>query len=153
MGILFANALQVDVPANSEGSVEATMTVPEPIDLVVLTSHAHNFLSRFEMFAYRGGAPSKEPIYVNEDWESPAVRVLDPPLHLEAGDGVMFRCSYRNDTATKLGWGITNGEMCMPFVMYAYPPGAARRVPPTMSVAMSSSTPTLLQIGNGGFGG
>jgi hypothetical protein len=153
MGVLFANALQVDVPPNSDGSVEATMTVPEPVDLVVLTSHAHNYLTRFEMFAYRGGAPSAEPIYVNEDWESPAVSVLDPPLRLEAGDGVMFRCSYRNDTAAKLGWGITNGEMCMPFVMYSYPEGTTRGVPPTMSVAMSSTAPVVLQPGNGGFGG
>src|SRR2546425_633577 len=44
MGVLFANALQVDVAPNSQGSVEGTITVPEAIDLVVLTSHAHNFL-------------------------------------------------------------------------------------------------------------
>jgi hypothetical protein len=153
MGVLFANALTIDVAPNAEGSVEGTMTVPEALDLVVLNSHAHNFLVRFEMFLYRNGAASAEPIYVSEDWESPAIEVLDPPLHLEAGDGVTFRCSYQNTTSEKIGWGVVGGEMCMPFVMYAYPAGTTRRVPPTMSAIVTTPAPAMLELGTGAFGG
>jgi hypothetical protein len=153
MGVIFANALQVDVPPNSEGSVEGTFTVPQALDVVVMTSHAHNFLKRFEMAVYRGGVTDATPLYVTEDYESPLIQVQDPPLHLDAGDGITFRCTYQNDTAKKLNWGVVGGEMCMPFLMYADPPGAPRRVPPTMSVAMSSAKPIALAEGSVGFGG
>ena len=153
MGVLFANALQVDVEPNSEGSVEGTMTTPEAIDLVVLTSHAHNFLTHFEMHLWKGGQAVPEALYVSETAETPAVTVLDPPVHLEPGDGVTFRCTYVNHTANKVGWGVVGGEMCMPFGMYAYPAGSPRRVPPTMSALMGTPSPVALAVGTSAFGG
>jgi hypothetical protein len=153
MGVIFANALKVDIAPQSDGSVEGTLTVPEAIDLVALTSHAHNFLTRFEMYLYRDGKTASEPIYVSESYETPAVVVQDPPVRLNPGDGVTFRCTYRNNTANKVAWGVTGGEMCMPFAMYAYPDGRAHGAPPTMSAAMSSEAPVALAVGTAGFGG
>jgi hypothetical protein len=153
MGVLFANALHVNVPPNSAGQLEATLLTPEPIDLVVFMSHAHNFLTRFEMFLYRDGKAESEPVYVNEDWENPLALVQDPPISLKAGDGITFRCSYRNTTPEKLAWGIVGGEMCMPFALYAHPRGTPRRVPPNLSALMTDATPKLLEVGTGAFGG
>jgi len=153
LGVLFANALHVNVAPNSTGHVEATMLVPEALDLVVFMSHAHNFLTRFEMFIQRNGQTAAEPAYVNEDWENPLALVQDPPIELAAGDGITFRCTYRNSTPNKLGWGVIGGEMCMPFALYSYPKNSARRVPPTMSVLMNDTKPALLQVGTGAFGG
>ncbi|HEY6562622.1 MAG TPA: hypothetical protein VI072_35385 [Polyangiaceae bacterium] len=153
MGVLFANALHVDVAPNSAGKLEATMIAPEPIDLVVFMSHSHNFLTRFEMFVHRDGKTEAEPVYVNTDWENPLALVQDPPISLKAGDGIMFRCSYQNSTPQKLGWGVIGGEMCMPFALYSHPKGTARRVPPNLSVLMTDATPKVLEVGTGAFGG
>ena len=72
---------------------------------------------------------------------------------MNAGDGINFRCTYRNDMDAPLGWGVTDGEMCMPFALYAYPEGAPRGVPPTMSVAVNDTTPVVLKEGTSGFFG
>lgn len=153
MGVFFANAFTIQVDPLSDGSVEGTMTAPEPIEVVLLTSHSHDFTTRVEMFAYRSGAPESTPVYVSTSYESPAVAVLDPPLHLEAGDGITFRCHYHNGRTTPLTWGVNGGEMCMPQGMYAYPEGASRETPPTMSVPLMDSTPAPLAIGGSGFFG
>jgi hypothetical protein len=105
------------------------------------------------MFLYEGGAAAAEPVYVSDDWEAPKVQVLDPPVQLAAGDGITFRCTYQNDTPGELRWGVVGGEMCMPFVLYAYPEGSARGVPPTLSALMNDSAPVVLEVGTGGFGG
>ena len=153
LGVLFANQFTIAVAPQSDGFVEGTLTTAAPIDVVAFMSHAHNYLRRFEMFIYRNGAPEAEPVYVSEDWETPRVQVEDPPLHLEAGEGITFRCTYHNDMTTELGWGVTDGEMCMPLAMYAYPPGAPRAIPPTMSVALYDATPAALREGTSGFFG
>jgi len=153
LGVLFANQFTIAVAPQSEGSVEGTMTTAAPIDVVAFMSHAHNYLRRFEMFMYRNGAPEAEPAYVSEDWETPRVQVEDPPLHLEAGEGITFRCTYQNDMTTELGWGVTGGEMCMPLAMYAYPPDTPRAIPPTMSVALYNAAAAELREGTSGFFG
>ncbi|HVU04337.1 MAG TPA: hypothetical protein VHE30_21415 [Polyangiaceae bacterium] len=152
MGSFFANALDVSVPAGSEGTTEGTMIAPEAMDVVALTAHSHNFTIRFEMFPYRNGAAETNAVYLSESYESPPVTVFDPPLHLEAGEGITFRCTYRNDTAKALGWGVDGGEMCMPMGMYARPDGASG-VPPTMSVLMNGVAPAPLAPGTAGFFG
>jgi hypothetical protein len=153
LGVIFGNALDVNIAPNSAGSVEGTLTVTEATDIVVMMSHAHNFLTRFEMMPYQGGNTAPSAVYTSENWETPAVKVFDPPLHLAAGEGITFRCSYRNTTAAQVKWGVTGGEMCMPFALYALPDQPAHVVPPTQSAFTKDAAPKPLELGAVAFGG
>jgi hypothetical protein len=65
--------------------------------MVVLGSHAHQHLERFEMRLYDGEEAAPDPFYVSTAWDSPAIIPLETPLSVPAGHGITFTCHYRND--------------------------------------------------------
>jgi hypothetical protein len=115
------------IAPRSEGTVSATCTTPFPLDLVVLSSHAHQHLRRFEI-ALRG-----EVIYTSTDWDSPKIVTLDEPLSLAAGEGLTFSCTFRNTGDEWIVFGTgDDGEMCAIMSQYAYPPDRPHDVPPSL---------------------
>jgi hypothetical protein len=60
-------------------------------------------------------------IYESQSWDAPPFQVFDPPLELAANrEGVMFDCSYLNDTDMTIGWGghADTQEHCNLFFQY-----------------------------------
>jgi hypothetical protein len=139
--------LDVAVDAHSEATVAGTCTAPFDLDLVMLGSHAHQYLVRFETRLFDGDKTLDEPIYVSTDWDSPKIVALDAPLSLKAGQGLTFSCTYRNGESSPLKFGAGVGqEMCATMNAYAYPPDRPGEVPPSLGalVAMRGGKSPLL---------
>lgn len=123
----------VTVEPESERSVSATCTVPFDLDLVVLGSHAHKYLQRFEARLFDGSNTHDEPFYVSTDWDSPKLDVLEQPMSLTAGQGITFTCHYRNPTDQLVSYGGGElGEMCATMNGYAFPKSRPNELPPPL---------------------
>ena len=121
------------VAPHSTATVSATCSVPFDLDLVVLSSHAHQHLERFEILLHDGTATVGDPIYESEDWDSPAIVTLDEPLRRRAGEGLTFRCTFANDGDEWIVFGTGEyGEMCAIMSNYAFPPERAGEIPPSL---------------------
>jgi hypothetical protein len=121
------------IAPHSEATVSATCTAPFDLDLVVLSSHAHQHLRRFELLKYDGAATVGDPIYTSTDWDSPAIVTLDEPLSLAAGEGLTFRCTFTNDGDQPIVFGTGDyGEMCAIMSGYAYPANRPHDIPPSL---------------------
>lgn len=115
------------IAPHSESTVSATCTAPFDLDLVVLSSHAHQHLRRFEMLH------GDRVIYESSDWDSPDIVTLDEPLSLLAGEGLEFRCTFRNDGDEWIVFGTGDyGEMCAIMSQYAYPRVRPNDIPPSL---------------------
>lgn len=115
------------VAPNATQTVSGTCTAPFDLDLVVISSHAHQHLRRFEI---RHGA---NLIYESADWDSPAIQTLDTPLHIRAGEGLTFSCTFENRGSEWIVFGVGDyGEMCAIMGSYAYPPNRPHELPPSL---------------------
>ncbi len=115
------------IAPHSESTVSGTCIAPFDLDLVVLASHAHQHLRRFEML-HEG-----ELIYESKDWDSPDIVTLAEPRRMRAGEGLEFRCTFRNDGDQWIVFGTGDyGEMCAIMSQYAYPPERVDEVPPSL---------------------
>lgn len=123
----------IDVPARSEGRVSATCTAPFDLDLVILGSHAHQFLTSFQMRFFDGERTGEEILYENTDWDSPKIETAAQPIHLARGQGITFSCDYYNPTSEPLSFGAgETQEMCAVMSAYAYPTDRPNEVPPPL---------------------
>jgi hypothetical protein len=146
MAVFVGNALGLSISPHSEHIVERTLVSPFDMDVVMLMSHAHKYLTKFEMFAYRDGETTPESLYVSSNWNNPLARIHDPPVHIKTGDGITYRCTYNNVSDGKLTFGIGDSqEMCMPYGLYAYPPDQPLAQPPELSATSSDSMPVVLK--------
>lgn len=69
----------------------------------------------------------------SQDWDSPDIVVLDEPLSLAAGEGITFRCTFRNDGDEWVVFGTGDyGEMCAIMTSYAYPKHRPNELPPSL---------------------
>ncbi len=115
------------IAPHSESTVSGTCTAPFDLDLVVLASHAHQHLRRFEMLL------AGELIYDSNDWDSPEIVTLPEPRRMAAGDGLEFRCTFRNAGDQWIVFGTGDyGEMCAIMSQYAYPAERVNEVPPSL---------------------
>jgi hypothetical protein len=121
------------IAPHSEQTVSATCTAPFDLDLVVLSSHAHQHLTRFELQRFDGTATVGDPLYTSTDWDSPNIVTLDQPLSLRAGEGLTFRCTFANDSDEPLIFGTgDHGEMCAIMSGYAFPTSRPLDIPPSL---------------------
>jgi hypothetical protein len=129
------NCLTMDVEVEPRGSraVTATCTVPFDLQLVTLSSHAHNHLVKFETRIYDGEQTLSGVIYESRDWDSPAIEAQAEPILLRQGQGLTFTCHYDNDQDVwiQFGFGVEN-EMCATMNGYTYPPDRPHEIPPNL---------------------
>jgi hypothetical protein len=141
------NCLLTDlhVPPKTRAAIGGTCLAPWALDLVVLGSHAHQHLDRFEMRFFDGERTGDAPFYVSADWDSPEIVTLDEPIHLEAGQGITFTCHYDNRTDHALEFGVGDfGEMCAIMSAYAYPADRPNEVPPSLGSLVYEEGITIL---------
>jgi hypothetical protein len=136
----------VDVPPHQTARLSATCTVPFDLDMVVLSSHAHQYLRRFEMRFFDGEQTQPEVIYESTQWDSPAIVPLEQPLRLREGQGLTFTCEYDNPSDEPVTYGAGDlEEMCAIMSAYAYPPERTNEVPPSLGgVVFTEGGKTLL---------
>ena len=130
------------VYVETSGTVSTTSTCLAPFDLdvVTLSSHAHQDLVKFETRMYDGTQTQPDVLYTSTDWESPVVAHPATPIHLKAGQGLTFTCHFANATGAPIGFGLTaTSEMCAAMASYAYPASQTGKVPPMMGATITSN--------------
>jgi hypothetical protein len=143
---LSCQTLDINLPPGPS-DVTATCLAPFDLDVVSLSSHAHQDLVKFETRMYDGTTTQPDVLYTSTDWTSPTVTALATPLHLAKGQGLTFTCHFDNQTGSTIGYGLTaTTEMCAAMTAYAYPAAQQHEVPPMLGASvLSNATPTTAQ--------
>lgn len=126
--ILFLSHEDIYLPPQRSTTLEATFLFSETVHIFQLFSHAHQTMRRFEVHAV-GGARNGEFLYYANDWAHPPILQLDPPLDLQAGEGLRIVTTYENTTTEPIRWGLrSTDEMMMLFGYYWTDSGAPAQV-------------------------
>jgi hypothetical protein len=149
---LSCQTIDIALPPGQASDVTATCTAPFDLDIVTMSSHAHQDLVSFEQRLYDGQTTQPDVLYTSKQWDSPKVAELPAPLSLKAGQGITFTCHYRNDTGGTIGFGLTaTTEMCAAMNQYAYPAARTHEVPPMLGTTIvSNATPAMVSNKSGG---
>jgi hypothetical protein len=137
---LSCQTIDINLPPMAATDVTATCLAPFDLDVVTLSSHAHQDLVKFETRMYDGMQTLPAVLYTSTQWESPVVEQLATPLHLKAGQGLTFTCHFDNQTGSTIGFGLTaTSEMCAAMTSYAYPASQSGKIPPMMGTTITSN--------------
>ena len=107
------------LPAKTTTTLDKTYTFSEDRHVFQLWSHAHEHNTEFKVFVV-GGERNEELIYYSNDWEHPPILQLDPPLHLEAGQGLRLEATYNNWESRDLTFGLRSTDEMMILFGYFY---------------------------------
>lgn len=115
---LFLSEQNFSLPPQQESTVTADYTFGEKRHIFMLNAHAHQHMKEFRIFI-KGGSRDGELVYYTDDWEHPVILEMDPPLVLNAGEGLRGEAIYFNDTDRTLGFGLLSlDEMMIIFGAY-----------------------------------
>jgi hypothetical protein len=67
-----------------------------------------------------GGPRHDELVYFARDWQHPPILHLDPPIDLDAGQGLKLLVTYDNDTDRTLRFGLLSVDEMMILFGYYY---------------------------------
>lgn len=102
----------LSVPEGEEVTEWTRCVMNEPVDILFLGSHTHSMGVEFTVARFDGENTS-EVFYTNTDWHDPKIEQFAEPLHLEAGEGFEFHCTWRNTSEKDIAYGLTaEDEMC-----------------------------------------
>jgi hypothetical protein len=86
-----------------------------------LTTHTHRLGVDASIDLATGVMQPVMQIYDNPNWDNPPLKLLDPPLQIQAGQGIQFTCKYVNTTNQTVFIGEhATDEMCFIWAYY-YP--------------------------------
>jgi hypothetical protein len=148
---LSCQTTDISLPPDGTTDVTATCLAPFDLDVVTMSSHAHQDLMTFEQRFFDGTTTQPAVLYTSSVWDTPRVQQLDTPLHLKAGQGITFTCHYRNQTSASIGFGLTaDSEMCAAMNDYAYPVDRMHEVPPMLGATIfTNATPATVSNTSG----
>ncbi len=109
----------LDIPVGAEDFERVkTCTVDEPMDILLMLGHTHDFGVLFTLEFVREGIP--ELLYHATHGPTlranPDILTFDQPLHLDPGDVIRMTCAWTNTTDHALGW---PEEMCVGLMYYS----------------------------------
>jgi len=115
---LFLSKQDFSLPPQQESTVTADYTFGEKRHIFMLNAHSHQHMKEFRIFI-KGGSRDGELVYYTDDWEHPVILELNPPLVLNAGEGLRGEAVYFNDTDRTLRFGLLSlDEMMIIFGAY-----------------------------------
>ncbi len=115
---LFLNNTSFSLPARQITTLSKTWNFNEAVNVFMLTSHAHQYNTEFKIYI-SGGDRDGELVFFSKDWQHPPLITFDPPLHLEAGQGLKAQATYNNTTDKNLKFGLlSEDEMMIIFGAY-----------------------------------
>ncbi len=134
---IFAVITNINVPPGTTRVVKKNEYVKDELDrrgfdpntvlnVVMLTSHMHRHGELFEITQISTGAL----LHRSVAYDDAPVTVFDPPLVLDAGDGLSFECTHNNyDGDVPLTFGFTSeDEMCIMMGYYYATPKSAETI-------------------------
>lgn len=119
--ILSLNNTDISLPPQKVTTLTKVFTFSEPRHIFQLFSHAHEHMTEFKVEVV-GGPRHGEVVYVAYDWEHPPILKIDPPLVLEAGQGLKLSTTYNNWTTRTLRFGLLSQDEMMILFGYFYKP-------------------------------
>ncbi|MBM4361219.1 MAG: hypothetical protein FJ104_00965 [Deltaproteobacteria bacterium] len=142
------NCLSLDVTMGprEEREVTTTCTMPHDLDMVLLASHGHNHMVKFEERIFDGEKTLPEVIYTSDVWDSPKLQFLEKPLRLKKGQGLTFTCYYKNESDDPVLFSTNeDGEMCATMNAYAMP-NPNQPTPTLGTIIQKNDPPTCLTL-------
>ena len=97
------------LPAMQRTTQTKAFTFPRTTRILSLTSHMHKMGERF-VIRVNGGPRDGEVVYENTDWEHPKILTYDPPIVLQAGEGLTSVITYNNTTTHAISFGLTSED-------------------------------------------
>lgn len=134
---LVCNTTAINVPEGVDGDAIGSCTAPEDMDLVILSSHAHQHLNKFTIQKYDGSETLPEILYESDDWDSPDIIYLEEPLRLKAGEGITYTCNFKGPTVFRDDVSLPDADHCAAYMGYAYPAGERDFEPPPSLFGLS----------------
>jgi hypothetical protein len=117
--ILYLNHDSFVLPPHQVTTVRRGFLFGERTHIFQLFSHAHEHMREFRVTVV-GGTRDGELVYIARDWAHPPILQLDPPLVIEAGDGLRLDVTYDNWTDRTLTFGLLSTDEMMILFGYSY---------------------------------
>lgn len=119
---IFGSIDDIYVPPHGEATVSADCRIDRDVEVFVLGSHFHSHGRLFEIRLLDAQGEPGEVVYQNTDPDSPELSIFsDDPIHIPAGSGFHYSCTYENPTDVPIEEGEgADDEMCMMAAVY-YP--------------------------------
>jgi Copper type II ascorbate-dependent monooxygenase, C-terminal domain len=102
----------IEIPPQSTKTEWSRCVFNEDVDVIFLASHTHKRGINFTIAPFDGKTVG-DVIFENTDWHDPKITQFDPPLHMPAGTGFEWTCTWENTGDTTVTYGLTaEDEMC-----------------------------------------
>lgn len=99
----------LNIPAGQEVVLTKTFVFDKKISILSLTSHTHQLGKKF-VIKIKGGSRDGQTVYTSTDWHHPLYLEVDPPLVLNAGEGLTSEITYKNTTTKLVKFGLTSED-------------------------------------------
>ena len=112
------NNTDIYLPPKKVTTLTKTFILYEKYYMGQVFSHAHEKMQEF-VVEIVGGQRNGEVIYWTNDWEHPPIINFDPPIEINAGEGLMLKATYDNPTSAPVTFGYRSvDEMMILFGWY-----------------------------------
>jgi len=101
------NAL--NLPANQRTTATKIFIFNEKRSIYSLTSHTHQLAELF-IIKIKGGPRDGEVVYTNSHWSHPPQINFDPPIVINAGEGLISEITYNNTRNQTVKFGLTSED-------------------------------------------
>ena len=112
------NNTDIYLPPKKVTTLTKTFILDEKYYMGQVFSHAHEKMQEF-VVEIVGGQRNGEVIYWTNDWEHPPIINFDPPIEINAGEGLKLIATYNNSTNDPVTFGYRSvDEMMILFGWY-----------------------------------
>ena len=112
------NNTDIYLPPKKVTTLTKTFILDEKYYMGQVFSHAHEKMQEF-VVEIVGGQRNGEVIYWTNDWEHPPIINFDPPIEINAGEGLKLKATYNNSTSDPVTFGYRSvDEMMILFGWY-----------------------------------
>ena len=102
----------IEIPPQSTHTEWSRCVFNEDVDVIFVASHMHARGKEFTIAPF-DGTNVGEVFFTNKDWQDPMITQLDPPVHMPAGTGYEWTCTWENTGDEAVTYGLTaDDEMC-----------------------------------------
>ncbi|UJR83898.1 hypothetical protein [Sandaracinus amylolyticus] len=117
---LFTGDMSLTLPPRRETTVTSFHYVPDGARLFALTSHTHSLGTYAAIHRARSESDyDTPPLHESTEWAEPPLDTFAPPLVLGSDEGLRLTCTYYNDRAETVSFGLDFAdEMCFLWAYY-----------------------------------
>ncbi len=102
----------INIPANSTHTEWTRCVLNKDVDVLFLASHMHSLGKEFTIRTF-DGTEAGDVIYSNDDWHNAKIVQYEEPIHVQAGTGFEYSCTWQNNTDQPISYGLSaQDEMC-----------------------------------------